>query len=317
VPTGRSPRAIDRHLLEAGREDVVSPPADWTQVDRLVALFEQAAAILRGTPGRVGSRVDLPGEGSLMITGDLHDHLPNYTRIVAAAGLDDEGNHLLLQELIHGPAVVHGCDMSWRMLARVADLLVQYPGRIHPILGNHENSQLTRVGVTKGSGNSVALFEDGVALTFGEDWTRVYAAIDGFLGSMPLAVRTSSGVQCTHSLPEAVLMGRFDPTVLNRELTAADRLGPDGAAYLLTWGRRFEGGQIMKLIDAWSVQCLVIGHVRIDAGIRRVSDSVMAIASDQDHGAVLKLDLSASPNLDDMMARATPIQTLPACEPIP
>lgn len=293
----------------------MTPPADWTQADRLIALFEQAAAILRDTPGRTGARVDLPGEGSLMIAGDLHDHLPNYMRILAAARLDDERNHIVLQELIHGPSLMHGCDMSWRMLARVADLLVQYPGRVHPILGNHENSQLTRVGVTKGGGNSIELFEDGVAITFGEDWKRVYAAIDGFLSAMPLAVRTANGVQCTHSLPDAVLMGRFDSTVLQRDPTPDDRRGPDGAAYLLTWGRRFEGDQITALLEAWSVHCMVIGHVRIDGGVRRISDSVMALASDQDDGAVLELDLSTHPILDDMMATATPIQLLPTCEP--
>ena len=43
----------------------------------------------------------------------------------------------------------------------------------------------------------------------------------------------------------------------------------------------------------------------------------MALASDQDDGAVLQLDLSVHPNLDDMMRQATPIQLLPTCEPIP
>ncbi|HJN80028.1 MAG: metallophosphoesterase [Phycisphaerales bacterium] len=293
----------------------MSPPSDWTQADRLIAIFEQATSILLSTPGRIGSRVDLPNEGSLMIAGDLHDHLPNYMRILAAAQLENKQNHLLLQELIHGPTLIHDCDMSWRMLARVAELLVQHPGRVHPILGNHENSQLTRVGVTKGGGNSIELFEDGVALTFGEDWERVYAAIDGFLAAMPLAVRTASGVQCTHSLPDAVLMGRFDPMILEREPTPDDRLGPDGAAYLLTWGRRFDGEQITELLRAWSIRCMVIGHIRLDGGVRRVSDSVMALASDQDDGAVLELDLSTNPDIDDMMARATPIQVLPTCEP--
>jgi hypothetical protein len=250
-----------------------------------------------------------------MVAGDLHDHLPNYTRILAAAKLEDDHNHLLLQELIHGPSLVHGCDMSWRMLARVADLLVQYPGQVHPVLGNHENSQLTRVGVTKGGGNSVELFEDGITLTFGDRWADIYAAIDTFLGAMPLAVRTASGVQCTHSLPDAVLMGRFDPTVLDRDITPEDRVGPDGAAYLLTWGRRFDGEQITELLEAWSIRCMVIGHIHIDGGVRRVSDSVMALASDQDDGAVLKIDLSADPSVDDLMTQARQIQVLPACEP--
>lgn len=289
----------------------MSPSADWSQAEYLITLLAKAAQILRNTPGRTGCRVDLPQKGVLTIAGDLHDHLPNYNRIVAAANLNQEHHHLLLQELIHGPVLVHGCDMSWRMLARVAELLIEFPGRVHPILGNHENSQLTRVGVTKGGGNSVELFEDGLSLTFGDDWERVYDAIDQFLLAMPLAIRTLSGVQCTHSLPDAVLMGRFDPTVVDRELTKEDRIGANGGAYLTTWGRRFTNEQVATLMEAWPVKQFIIGHVRIDGGVRRVNDVVVALASDLDDGMIVKISLDECPTSDELMARVTPIQTLP------
>jgi len=287
---------------------------DWSDADAVVDVLCRASAQLRSTPGRSGCTVHLPASGNLLITGDLHDHLPNYQRIIAAANLGETDHHLLLQELIHGPALLHGCDMSWRMLVRVARQVLAHPGQVHPILGNHENSQLTGVGVTKGGGNSVELFEDGITMSFGESWEQVGIAVDGFLQAMPLAVRTASGVQCTHSLPDAVLMKRFDPSVLDRQLEEEDRRGPDGGAYLLTWGRRFTEEQVEVLRAAWDVECFVIGHVQIDGGMRRMGPHVLALASDQDAGAVLSLDLSEPPDVDSFVASVRPIQTLPARE---
>lgn len=288
---------------------------DYTKSVEVVELLKNAAECLHGTAGRVGCTVHLPDSGRLLIAGDLHDHLPNYMRIIGAADLSRGESHLLLQELIHGPTMVHDCDMSWRMLTRVAKLVLEYPGRVHPILGNHENSQLTRVGVTKGDGNSVEKFEDGLAMSFGEEWEHVASGVDDFLRSMPLAVRTASGIQCTHSLPNAVLMKRFDPTLLDRELTEDDRRGPSGSAYLLTWGRQLSDEQVSVLQEAWGVHCFVIGHVQIDAGVRRMGEHVLALASDQDSGAVLQVDLAADPCVDDLVGAVQPIQLLPAWEP--
>ncbi len=284
---------------------------DYWQADHVVSVLRDATDAMRLDPKRHGCRVDLPESGQLLVSGDLHDHLLNFQRIVSAAELDHPDHHLLLQELIHGPTLMHGCDMSWRMIVRVAELILAHPGRVHPILGNHENSQLTGVGVTKGGGNSVELFEDGVALSFGEDWERVGMAIDAFLRAMPLAVRTANGVQCSHTLPDSVLMGRFDPDVLDRDLDDADRRGPDGSAYLMTWGRRFTDEQLESLQDAWGVSCFIIGHLHLDGGVRRVASNAMALASDGDDGAVLALDLEAVPQVDALMTKATPIQLLP------
>ncbi|MCP4838891.1 MAG: hypothetical protein GY894_05955 [Planctomycetes bacterium] len=287
-----------------------------TNADEIVAMFQHASKTLLDTPGRIGCRVKLPNQGSLLISGDLHDHLPNYHRIVTAAALHEPGHHVVLQELIHGPSLVHGCDMSWRMLARVARLIQEFPGQVHPLLGNHENSQLTGVGVTKGGGNSVELFEDGVALTFGEDWERVGGAIDRFLRSMPLAVSTASGVQCSHSLPDAVLMNRFDVGILDRELLDDDRRGVDGSAYLMTWGRRFSDEQIEALASKWGVKCFIIGHLQVPQGVLRASEKVMALASDTDTGAALIMNLGSTVDPDALFESVRPIQVLPACEPL-
>ena len=280
------------------------------QAEEVCALFHETADIMRSQSSRVGACVHLPAQGRVVIAGDLHDHLTNWVRILQTANLGPESNHLIIQELIHGPSLIHGCDMSWRMLARVAEQVRAHPGQVHPLLGNHENSQLTGVGVTKGGGNSVELFTDGIAMTFGDAWPEVESAINAFLEAMPLAVRTASGVQCSHSLPDAAMASRFDPSILERTLKDADRRGPDGSAYLMTWGRTFGESEVEAWCDAWSVSCFVIGHVLVEGGVRRMGPNVMALASDRLDGALLTLDLTAKPSIDEFMDQITPLQLI-------
>ena len=285
----------------------MSSDRDWSRSGPLCSLLHEAAEVLLQTPGRHGCRVDLQGD-SLLISGDLHDHLPNLHRIIHAAALHEGERHLLLQELIHGPNLHHGCDMSWRMLARVADLVLQYPGRVHPLLGNHENSQLMGVGVTKGGGNSVEQFEDGLVMTFGEQWEDVSLAVDALLAAMPLAVHTPNGIQCSHALPDQAWMSRFDVDVLDRSLTEDDRRGPFGSAYQMTWGRRFTGEQLSLLADTWDVEVFIIGHLNIDTAAVRIENCAMALASDSDGGGVVHVPLDQSIKRDEIFGRVELIQ---------
>ena len=282
---------------------------DWSNADALCPLLDQATVVLRETPGRTGCRVDVQGD-SLLISGDLHDHLPNFHRIVHAASLHESGNHVLLQELIHGPNLHHGCDMSWRMLARVADLILKHPGQVHPLLGNHENSQLMGIGVTKGGGNSVEQFEDGLAMTFGEDWEQVSTSIDAFLAAMPLVVRTPNGIQCSHALPDHAWMNRFDAGIVNRDVSEEDRQGPFGSAYQMTWGRRFTTEQLALLSETWGVEVFIIGHLNIDTAAVRIEDRGMALASDDDAGGVVRVPLEATISRDAIFDQVEFIQSL-------
>ena len=129
---------------------------DLADLDAVRALFREAGRVLRDSPGRRGSVDRLPGAGRLLVTGDLHDHSGHLAKIVHLAGLGrSTGHHVVLQELIHGERLINGLDFSYRMLGRVADLVLAHPGQVHPLLANHELSQLTGRGVSKGAGNSV------------------------------------------------------------------------------------------------------------------------------------------------------------------
>ena len=223
---------------------------DYNDADAVSSLMRDAAQVLLSEPGREGSVVTLPPDGRLLITGDLHDHLDNWRRILQMSSLEgNPGNHLMLQELIHGDRLINGLDFSWRMLVRAAEAVVAFPGQVHVILGNHELAQLTRRPVSKGAGNSVVLFEEAVAWTFNDGAEEVTSSIDAFLSSMPLGVRSANGLLCTHSLPDASRMTQFDPHILDRGIELSDYDRMTGSAWMLTWGRNHEEDQLEELAD--------------------------------------------------------------------
>ena len=157
---------------------------------------------MRLSPYRTGSIVKLPATGRLLVTGDLHDNPEHLRKIIQLARLDASADrHVVLHEIIHSERLINGVDLSHRMLARVAELIVAYPQQAHAVLANHELAQMTGQGVSKGAGNSVELFNAGLQFVFGDDWEDVAESIGGFIRAMPLALTSESGLLCAHSLP--------------------------------------------------------------------------------------------------------------------
>ena len=291
----------------------MSGPADvdLQNAEAVEDLFRSAAEALRNAPCRKGAVHHLPATGHLLITGDLHDHLDHWHRIMHTAQLDaSPENHVLLQELIHGERLVNGMDFSFRMLARVATAVLTWPGQVHPILGNHELAQFTRRPVSKGAGNSVELFEDAVDWVFGDDADAVIEAMDDFFSAMPLGVRTERGLLCTHSLPDAARMSGFDPSVLERELVPEDYQGLTGSAWMLTWGRRHDPDVLDSLADRWNIDMFCIGHQSVPEGIREDGPRLVAINSDHARGVIVPLDLSKDPSPSTMVSEAVMLQTI-------
>ncbi len=285
---------------------------DYNNADAVSALMRDAAGVLMSEPGREGASVRLPADGRLLITGDLHDHLDNWHRILHLASLEgNPGNHVLLQELIHGDRLVNGLDFSWRMLVRVAEVVLAYPGQVHVILGNHELAQLTRRPVSKGAGNSVALFEDAIAWTFNDKADEVTSSIDAFLASLPLCVRTSNGLLCTHSLPDTSRMGQFDRCILDRRIESTDYEGMEGSAWMLTWGRNHEDDQLEELAELWNVSTFCIGHQFVPEGISQLGHRLVALNSDHARGVAVPWDLGRTPSPQSLLESAIPLQSVP------
>lgn len=272
-------------------------------------LLDRAAEALRANPQRRGATVHLPRRGTLVVTGDLHDNPLQLTRILALAALDrSTDRHVILQELIHGDRLVNGVDLSHRMIGRAADLVLRHPGQVHPLLANHELAQMRGDAVSKGGGDNVAMFDDGLDWVFGDAAGEVAESIGRFVLAMPLAVRTENGILCTHSLPAPQWMSRFDPAVLDRDLVAADYASPWGQAYMVVWGRGHEPKQVASLQEAWGVRLCCVGHGYAETGAEAVCPGLLMLNSDHERGAAWRADLASEPpTAEDAAMEAIPL----------
>ena len=287
-------------------------PADLRDPDAIVELLERAAATLLGSPSRVGCVERLGAVGRLVVAGDLHDNPIHLERIRGFARLDEShSHHLVLQELIHGDRLVNGVDLSYRVVAKVAELVVRHPGQVHPLLANHELCQMLGIGVSKGHGDGTLQFSDGLDFVFGDEADAVADALGRFFAAMPLAVRTERGLWCSHSIPSPETTDRFDASVFDRPLEERDYRGPTGAAYLLVWGRGQREEQVARLADAWGVATFCLGHASSEDGAHAVTSRMAVLNSDHERGRILELDLAAEvPDAADLVERTTPIALL-------
>lgn len=287
-------------------------PLDLRDADSVCDTLERAAELLHGSPFRSGSVHTLPSSGRLVVAGDLHDNPTHLQKITAFARLGaSPTNHVILQELIHGDRLVNGVDLSYRVVARVADLVIRYPTQVHPLLANHELCQMLGIGVSKGYGDGTALFNDGLDFVFSEDAQLVADSLASFFRAMPLAVRTEGGLWCSHSIPSPETTDRFDPTVFDRTLEPTDYMAPRGAAYLMVWGRGQQAEQVDRLADAWGVRLFCLGHAMSEMGAHAVTPRMAVLNSDHERGRIAEIDLaSIPPDADELVLATLPLAAI-------
>lgn len=283
----------------------VDSTIDYNDAGAVITLLKEAGAHCRGERYRCGSVVRLPAEGWLLATGDLHDNPFHLDKMLNAIRLDkSEDRHIYVHELIHGERLINGMDFSYRMICRVAELKCSRPNQFHPILANHELSQMTGRGVSKGAGDSVALFRDALDFVFGEEEAKaVDQAICEFIRSWPLAIVTEHGVLCAHSVPSEAAMKSFDTTILERDLDESDYEARTGSAYQMTWGRRHSAEHLDRLAEIFGVEVFCLGHEHAETGCQPVGKRGIVLNSDHERGAVLPIDLSSTPlpSRDELM----------------
>jgi hypothetical protein len=253
--------------------------------------------------------------GVLVATGDLHDNPVNYEKLLRIAGLTEDGapaaspKHLTLHEIIHSDKLINGMDLSYRALARVAALKARYPEHVHVLLGNHELAQLTNAGIVKDGVKSVEAFNKGVEYIFGGEAEHVIEAINEFIRSLPIAlkVHTPRGdILCSHSLPPAAIMSRFDTTILSRDLADED-YQPRGAAHVMTWGRGYDAEGLEDLVERWGVWYFILGHEKAEHGVKFVPPNAIILNSDHERGVYLPIDLDSPARPEEALERVVPL----------
>lgn len=287
-----------------------SSEPDLRDADAVADLFHRAARANLQTTGLAGAVIDLPDVGRLLMTGDLHDHAQNYQRLLKLARLDaDTGNRVIFHEVIHGPDLVNGMDLSIRMLARIAAMKCRYPEQVFVLQANHELAQLRDEGILKEGRNTVESFDDGVDFLYGHRADDVRDAMNGYIRSLPLAVRCANGVFASHSIPSNSKMRGFDPTVIDRVPTEED-LSKKGDVYHMVWGRNQKQATADTLAQAWGCGQFVMGHQPAEMGFEPLGDTMLVLASDHNHGVALPIDLSRPYDQEQLIEAVIPLASV-------
>jgi hypothetical protein len=269
----------------------------------------EGAQANRDATCRQGS-IDVVGPvGRLIATGDLHDNPLHFMRLVELAGMTGKSElaHLTLHEIIHPDQLLGEVDFSYRALTRVARLKADYPEFVHVLLANHELAQIIGSGIVKNGIRVVEAFNDGIDHTFGTDAHLVVDAIEVFVRSMPIALRchTPRGdILCAHSLPAAAAMGRFDTSILERDLTEDDLAPRRGSAHLMIWGRDYDAEQLEDLVERWGVVMFILGHQHVPNGIELVRPNAIVLNSDHERGVYLEINLDNPPSPEECLGLA-------------
>lgn len=281
---------------------MMKPPFDLKDTDRVLSTFAQATELNRTLPARDGNLVQLPGHGRLVVSGDLHGNHFNMEKVFHLADLDaGTDRHVIFQELIHGPRLTNGMDFTYRTLAIAAHMQLAYPGQVHVLMGNHELAQRNGDWIMKDGINCGQAFELGMDFIFDEQLPELRQAINRYIESLPLAVRTLTGLLVSHSLPSVRKRMSFDTSILQRDLIEDDLAGPAGDAFLMVWGRNFPQYWLDELAEAWDVETFIIGHQPADMGYDLVEQTMFVINSDDDHGVALAIDLAKNYQRDQLL----------------
>lgn len=282
--------------------------ATFEYIEQVVNTCKKAAQANLETPSRRGNLVILsPQDGTdVMITGDLHGHRRNFNLIRRIAALDkNPGRHLVIQEVCHGgPTYPDGGCMSHTVLEDVAKLKVQFPDRVHFILGNHELAEITDYPIQKNKQMLNFLFRLGIQHVYGPAADRVRQAYIEFIQSCPLGLVLPGGVAITHSLPENTDRQGFDVSVFHRPLDILEFL-EHRSVFRLVWGRDYRRENAATFARMLQVNVLIHGHEPCPEGFSTPNDIqiILDCSAEKAGYLILPLDRTAPWTQEEVLAR--------------
>ena len=278
----------------------------------IIDLLNKGAEANRADRFRRGNLISLPAEGTLIATGDIHGHVRNFERIFSYADLAaNPDRHLVLQEIIHGgPEDAEGGCLSYKMLFEAVRRKIDFPDRIHILLGNHDTAFINNSDVMKDGKEMNRAMRMALKREFKEANADIILAIRQFLFSQPLAVRCENRIWLSHSLPADKFIDKFDPRVIEKQLKINDVVRP-GSAYLLTWGRKHSQNLLDKMAKIFDVDVFVLGHQPQPQGWKQAGNNLLILASDHNHGTILPIDLAKSYTIEKLIEGIVLLASIP------
>lgn len=263
------------------------------KIHKAIDILLSGSRLARQNTLRNGQLLHLPAQGELVITGDLHNHRRNFQRIMKLSSLSAfPQRHVILQELIHGGALgTQGEDNSLELLLDAIDWALDYPGRVHFVLSNHDWAQVFGMPILKDGYDLTERFSRSFVVHFGSRAGDAIAAFREFVLSLPLACITVNGILMCHSLPGPTDMPHFDPGILTRTLAPSDYVRMK-SVYRMIWGRFQTDETLDSLARLWFAEMFICGHQPQEQGFGSIGKRMFLIDSSNNHGAVLAIDLA-------------------------
>ena len=277
----------------------------------IIAAFEQGALANRQNKHRKGNLIHLTAPGDVIMTGDLHGQERNFEKLLRYADLDNHPQrHLVLHELLHSAenTSVDQCH-SYRLLAWAAQLKADFPDQVHIILGNHAIAQRCRDEVLKNGQPMVRALNTAISCTFAEKSALVIQALDDFIMSIPLAIRTENRIWLSHSLPSQRHIKDFNNAIFDKHITLED-MQSNPSLHALTWDRAYNPASLQQLKGLWDVDIFVIGHQPEPNGYSCHHQCLVILASEHSKGCYLPFKLHCSYSPDEFFALVKPIAAL-------
>jgi hypothetical protein len=260
---------------------------------------------------RRGNLISLPGEVELITTGDIHGHRRNFERIVSFSDLaNNPHRHVMFQEILHGgPEDAEGRCQSYKLLFDAIGYKLEFPERVHFILGNHDTAFINNSRVMKGGKEMNDAIRLALDHEFKEASEEVKLAMKQFLFSQALAIRCNNRIWLSHSLPSGRFSEKFDHRIMDRELKINDMVKP-GSAYLLTWGRNINQESLDATAELFDVDIFILGHQPQKQGWGQKGENLIILASDHNHGCLLPIDLSKTYTVETLIDSIIPLSSI-------
>jgi hypothetical protein len=277
----------------------------------IIQILNKGSESNRQDPCRKGNIINLPEKGSVVLTGDLHGHRRNFERIVAFSDLSNNPDrHLVLQEIIHGGQEDDkgGC-VSYKLLIEAIKLKLEYPDRVHIIMGNHDTAVISEGSVMKDGREMNNAMRMALVREFNDASKAIIEALQKYLMSQALAVKCQNGIWISHSLIDDRNIDNFDTCIFEREITLAD-CSRNGQVYNFTWGRNQSQQLLDKLSEILNIRIFVLGHQTQKDGWLKAGKNAAIIISEHNHGCILPLELSKSYTLEEIVEKIVPLASI-------
>lgn len=211
-----------------GPIELLPPESALTALRQVNQILRDDDYRAKDAQGRPGGLVDLPGELSPIIVGDLHAQVDNLLKVLSEdsyleALCRGEACLILLGDNVHSEidGELEQMDTSLLMLDLIFKLKIRFPDHVVYLRGNHESfdGDVGKDGVPQG-----ILLRKRVRELRGQDYLE---EMETFFELLPYVVRSSDFVACHGGPPR----GSF---TIRDLVKIADR--PD-LAHALTWNR--------------------------------------------------------------------------------